>query len=94
MVYRKRPCRMRLARLVTEQYESLRRLILSTQADVDALTAQVNTLETNLTAGVAAIQAEIASLQSAGVDVTALQAAVTALATTVDAADAIPPVAS
>lgn len=81
----------RLARLVTDQYESLKGLIMSTQADVDALTAQVTTMQTNLAAGVAAIQAEITTLQSNGVDVTNLQAAVNALSATVDSADAIPP---
>lgn len=81
----------RLARLVTNQYESLKGLIMSTQADVDALTAQVTTMQTNLAAGVAAIQAEISSLQTKGVDVTNLQAAVNQLSATVDSADAIAP---
>lgn len=79
-----------LPKLMTEQYESLKERIMSTQADVDALTAQVTTMQTALAAGVAAIQAEISALPAA-VDVTALQAAVNALSTTVNEADAIPP---
>jgi len=80
--------------------------IMATQDEINALITQVSdavgilTTETDeLTAAVVAIQAEIASLQAAGVDITGLQAAVGNLSTVAnnikaaaDAVESIPPV--
>ena len=67
---------------------------MATQADIDALTAQLGTLKDTLTADDAAIQTEIANLQAQGVDTTALQAAVSDLSTVVDATSALVPAAT
>src|ERR1700744_3598123 len=53
----------------------------ATQADIDALTTQVTNDDTEIQAAVAALQAEIVSLQGQGVDVSGLQAAVAKLTT-------------
>jgi cob(I)alamin adenosyltransferase len=88
-----------LARIVTEQYQSLRSLIMATQGDIDALTAQVtsaltdiNTQVSNLGTDVTNIQTEITTLEgqvSTGtVDLTGLQSAAAQLATTQSNLDA------
>jgi hypothetical protein len=48
----------------------------ATQADIDALTAEVNQVATDLGDAQSKLQAEIDALAAQGVDVTALQAAV------------------
>jgi ABC-type xylose transport system substrate-binding protein len=67
---------------------------MATQADIDALTTQLATLSTTLTADDGAIQAAIAALSAQGVDVTALQAAVSTLSSAVDATTALVPAAT
>jgi hypothetical protein len=71
---------------------------MATQADVDALTAAVSGVSTDLAAAVTNIQAEIAALQTANpaLDLSALQTAVSGLVTvqgTVDALETPPPAA-
>lgn len=82
--------------------------LVANQADIDALTQQVNTLQANLTAddsqiqsGLAAVQAWIAA-QPASLDVSGLQSALGTLSSGVDAitadaanvAAAVPPATS
>jgi hypothetical protein len=87
-----------LARIVTEQYLSLRSLIMASQADIDALTAQITTVFTDLAnqvttlgTNVTAIQTEITTLEgqvsSENVDLTGLQNAAAQLASTQSSLD-------
>lgn len=88
-----------LARIVTEQYQSLRSLIMANQADIDALTAELTTVATDLSTqvttlgtDVTAVQTEITNLEAqvaAGtpLDLTALQSAAAKLATTQSSLD-------
>lgn len=66
---------------------------MATQAEVDAITTAIQDLKTELTADDAAIQQAITDLQSAhpDVDLTALNAAVSALSDQVDATGALVP---
>lgn len=66
-------------------------LLMSTQADVDALTAQVEAQDAKVQDAVTNINAEIAALQAQQVDTSGLEAAVAALGGDVDTVDAIAP---
>jgi hypothetical protein len=72
--------------------------LMATQADVDALTARLAALDTRAKNAVAAIQAEIAKLQTANpsLDLTGLTAAVSNLESDATAAEGLesPPAAS
>lgn len=63
-----------------------------TQSKIDALTSQVQDVDTAVKTGIESLKAEIASLQGGGVDTSALEAAVSQLqsdvASSVDAATA------
>jgi cell division protein FtsB len=65
----------------------------ASQADIDAVTAELQDENSTLNTAVAAIQQEITNLQNQGVDVTALQQTVADLGTAVSSAAAlVPPV--
>jgi hypothetical protein len=82
-----------LAVRVTELKEIVLTTAGNTQADVDALTAQVTQLAAQLTTDVTNIDAEIAALKTAnpGLDLSKLEAAMTGLSGTVSTVDAIAP---
>lgn len=65
----------------------------TTQQHVDALAAQLTTMDATLKAGITSITDEIAALKTANptVDFTALDSAVAAMGTDVAAVAAIPP---
>ena len=64
---------------------------MATQTDIDALTAQLATLSSDLSGAVAGIQADLDALKAANpaVDITALQASVASLSTVVASAQAV-----
>ena len=76
-----------------ERLEPLERQIMSTQAEADAVTAQVTQVSTDLATAKTALQSEIDALSAAnpGVDLTALQAAVAPLDAAVVALETLAP---
>lgn len=86
--------RRQLAELLaylTARFNKLEKMIMTSQADIDALTTELGGLVTQLAADDAAIQAALATLAGQGVDVTALQAAASSLSDTVAATTALVP---
>jgi hypothetical protein len=82
-----------LSFLINHRFDEIERLLMATQGDIDAITAQLTMLATELAADDSAIQAAIAGIAAQGVDVTALRAAVDGLSATVDATTALVPAA-
>jgi hypothetical protein len=83
-------------RMIRMQRETLHRLEqmeknMSTQADVDALKGTIDALGGSLSTALTGIQSDLDALKAAnpGVDITALQASVSALSTAVDQATSI-----
>ncbi len=78
---------------IDQRFDQLEELMTAAQSDIDALTTAVTAAVDALQTDVTAIQAEIAALQAAhpGVDVTALQAAVGSLTSTVTSVGALAP---
>jgi len=64
---------------IFKRVERLEKEMAATQAEIDALTAELTEVKSNIDTNFAALQTEIANLKSAGVDITALQAAADAL---------------
>lgn len=73
------------------RFTKMEKLIMATQADIDAITTELGGLTTQLAADDAAIQEALATLAAQGVDVTALQAAASSLSDTVAATTALVP---
>lgn len=79
-------------RQLSADLQELKTMSGTAQADIDAMTAQLGVLNTNLQTAVVNIQAAIAALPP-NVNTAALDAAVAALSTEVDAVSAIAPAA-
>lgn len=81
--------RQSLRTLIVNGFNEMRGLIMATQADIDAVTAQLTTFQTAISGDVSALAADVTAIQTAlanipaGVDITALQAAANSLATNV-----------
>jgi hypothetical protein len=71
--------------------ERITQMAHANQQDIDALTAAVNQVATDLETAKTSLQAEIDALAAQGVDVTALQAAVAPLDSSVQALGALQP---
>lgn len=85
-------CDDKLDRIITRLDTITERIKhMASQADIDALTEQVNSLGGTLTTAVAGIQSDLDALKAANpaVDVSALQASVSALSGVVDSATAL-----
>lgn len=81
----------RLENLINLRYFELKELLMATQGDIDAMTQAISDLKAELANDVTNIQNEINTLESDGVNVTALQAAVSDLTSTVNTVNTIAP---
>ena len=79
--------RQSLRTLIINGFNEMRGLNMATQAEIDAVTAQLTTFQTDVTGDISALAADVTAIQAAlanipaGVDITALQAAAASLAT-------------
>jgi hypothetical protein len=78
---------------IDHRFDTLESMMTAAQSDIDALTTAVGSAVTALEADVTSIQAEITALKAAnpGVNITALQTAVSGLTSTVSSVGALAP---
>lgn len=81
--------RQSLRSIVINGFAQLKEILMATQADIDAVTAQLADFQTQITGNVSALAADVTAIQAelanvpAGVDISGLQAAAASLATNV-----------
>jgi len=80
-----------LENLINLRFYQLKEIAVATQGDIDAITQALTDLQAELANDVTNIQNEINTLESDGVNVTALQAAVSNLTNTVNTVNTIAP---
>lgn len=83
------PRRKSLRNLINTRFDELKEILMATQAEIDAVTAQLADFQTQITGNVSALAADVTAIQAelanvpAGVDISGLQAAAASLATNV-----------